>query len=96
MYAERFPCHQENIKEGGDPRGDFNQYWKDREIRLHVKEIKNTSVFQTHGLEDWNVKPNHIRNWFELIETPKHGWFGQWAHNFPDGNSFNRDWSRSV
>ena len=95
MYTERFGCHPENIKEGADPRGDFNQFWKDREIRLHVDKIQNTSFLHVHGLEDWNVKPNHIRDWYELIPTPKHAWYGQWQHNFPDGNSFNPDWSRS-
>lgn len=95
MYAERFDCHPENVQNGADPRGDFNQYWKDREIRLRVDGITNTSVLYVHGLEDWNVKPNHIRNWFEKIPTPKHAWLGQWQHNFPDGNSFNREWSRT-
>lgn len=95
IYTERFDCHPENLKEGADPRGDFNQYWKDREIRLHVDEIENTSVWHVHGLEDWNVKPNHIRDWYQRIPSPKHAWYGQWQHNFPDRNSFNPDWSRS-
>jgi X-Pro dipeptidyl-peptidase len=94
-YGERAGCHPENLKEGSDPKGDFNQYWKDREIRLHVKQIVNTSVLYVHGLEDWNVKPVHIRGWYNELPAQKHAWLGQWQHNYPDGNTFNKDWSRS-
>lgn len=94
-YPERWGCHPENLREGADPRGDFNKYWEDREIRLHVQKIVNTSFLYVHGLEDWNVKPNHIRDWYNDVPTAKHAWIGQWQHNFPDRNTFKNDWSRS-
>lgn len=94
-YPERWGCHPENLKEGADPRGDLNKYWEDREIRLHVHKIVNTSFLYVHGLEDWNVKPNHIRDWYNDVPTDKHAWIGQWQHNFPDRNTFKNDWSRS-
>lgn len=93
--AERPACHAQNIRERGDPRGDFNPYWEDRELRRWLPQIRGTSVFYVHGLEDWNVKPIHIAGWYNELDVPKHAWIGQWQHDFPDENSFRGDWSRS-
>ncbi|MGT2888087.1 Xaa-Pro dipeptidyl-peptidase [Streptococcus didelphis] len=39
--------------------GDYNQYWHDRNYLPHADKVKCQLVF-THGLQDWNVKPNHV------------------------------------
>jgi X-Pro dipeptidyl-peptidase len=81
---QRPGCHPTNIAERSDPRGDFTQYWQDRELRSWLPDIHATSVFFVHGLADWNVKPIHIAGWYNELAVPKHAWIGQWQHEFPD------------
>lgn len=95
VYAERPLCHAENTQQRSDPRGDFNAYWEDRDFRRRIPEIRNTSIFFVHGLEDWNVKPIHIAGWYNALDIPKHAWIGQWQHEFPDQNSFQPEWRRN-
>lgn len=94
LYVQRPGCHAENIRQRSDPRGDFGPYWAERELRWWIPQIQRTSVFFVHGLEDWNVKPIHIAGWFNELNVSKHAWLGQWRHDFPDQNSYRRDWSR--
>ncbi|HWG89343.1 MAG TPA: CocE/NonD family hydrolase [Candidatus Thermoplasmatota archaeon] len=94
MYAERAGCHPENLKEGADPSGDMNTFWKSREFRELRHEANGTSVFYVHGLADWNVKPNHIRDWFNDLNVPKTAWLGQWGHDYPEENRVVPEWSR--
>ena len=95
VYSERPFCHPTNIEERSDPRGDFTQYWRERELRTWIPSIRNTSVFFVHGLEDWNVKPIHIAGWYNELVLPKRAWIGQWQHEFPDGNTLRAEWSRA-
>lgn len=96
VYAERPGCHPENVQERSDPRGDFTQYWKDRELRSWIPSLHNTSVFFVHGLEDWNVKPIHIAGWYNELPLSKQAWIGQWQHEFPDANAVRPDWHFAV
>ena len=46
-------------KDGEDRQtGDMNQFWLDRDLLLHVKDIK-AAVLLAHGLNDYNVVPEH-------------------------------------
>ncbi|MCG6957383.1 MAG: Xaa-Pro dipeptidyl-peptidase [Gemmatimonadetes bacterium] len=46
-------------KDGQDRQdGDMNQFWRDRDLLLHVKDIK-AAVLLAHGLNDYNVVPEH-------------------------------------
>jgi X-Pro dipeptidyl-peptidase len=38
--------------------GDYNNFWASRDLLLHVKTIK-AAVLLAHGLNDWNVVPEH-------------------------------------
>ncbi|MBI4392903.1 MAG: CocE/NonD family hydrolase [Euryarchaeota archaeon] len=93
-FPSRADCHGENFEQGADPRGDFNRFWQDRELRSGVKNVK-ASVFYVHGLADWNVKPIHIAGWFNEIDSPKTAWLGQWAHDYPELNTNNKEWNRT-
>jgi X-Pro dipeptidyl-peptidase len=46
-------------KNGEDRQtGDMNQFWLDRDLLLHVQDIK-AAVLLAHGLNDYNVVPEH-------------------------------------
>ena len=56
----------------GDPDGDINQFWQDRNYNLNVGNV-HAAVFESQGLNDDNVRPNHFAQW----------WAGLTAHNVP-------------
>lgn len=96
-YVERFPCMPEHLVAGVDPRGDYTERWQERDYRPHVADIDpEVSLFFIHGLQDWNVKPDHIPVQFEDHPGPKTAWLGQWAHVHPDAtgneNTLREDW----
>ncbi len=46
-------------KNGQDRQtGDMNKFWRDRDLLLHVKNIK-AAVLLAHGFNDYNVVPEH-------------------------------------
>ena len=46
--------------------GDFNDFWEARDQLPHIGTVK-AAVFFAHGLNDWNVMPEHtIRMWEAL------------------------------
>jgi predicted acyl esterase len=92
-YPERVGCNVDHFRQGADDSGTWNPYWEAREFRHQVEGVK-ASVLYVHGLQDWNVKPVAIRGWFDALESPKLGMFGQWAHDYPEQNNFRDEWSR--
>ena len=82
-YPERLYCMPENFINALDRSGDWNDYWRERDYRPGAADIQ-TSVLHIHGLQDWNVKPNHIDGWFNALTGEKRGLFGQWGHAFPN------------
>ncbi len=56
----------------GDADGTMNAFWDARNYRPNVGNVK-ASVFETHCLQDDNVKPNQFSEW----------WAGLAAHNVP-------------
>lgn len=93
-YPSHFECQAEIMAQGADLSGDWNSYWDDRELRTHFQDIE-ASVLYVHGLQDWNVRQVAVRDSFEKIPGEKRLLLGQWHHDFPDGNTYNADWSRS-
>ncbi|MBI4393840.1 MAG: CocE/NonD family hydrolase [Euryarchaeota archaeon] len=74
--------------------GDHDAFWDERDYSGKLGNVK-ASVFLIHGLQDWNVKiDNAIPQW-DSIKSPKKMWLGQWAHDYPNNNRFNKEWSRS-
>lgn len=49
----------EQSKEIDRISGDYNQFWQNRNYLPYAHSIKAHVVY-THGLQDWNVKPNHV------------------------------------
>lgn len=48
--------------------GDYNQYWHDRNYLPHASNI-TCQVVYTHGLQDWNVKPNQVFNILKALPS---------------------------
>ncbi|UOE56184.1 Xaa-Pro dipeptidyl-peptidase [Cytobacillus oceanisediminis] len=68
-----------------DPSGDYNEFWDERN---YVKDVKNVkaSVFAVHGLNDFNVKMNHLADWWIALskeDVPRKLWLTQTGHVDP-------------
>ncbi|MDX1611621.1 MAG: CocE/NonD family hydrolase [Candidatus Thermoplasmatota archaeon] len=88
-YHERFTCHPENFEAALDLSGDWSPYWEERAYFKQNAQVTNTSVLHIHGLQDWNVKPDHIDPQFENWNTEKRAIYGQWGHAWPQRD----DWA---
>nr|WP_256371060.1 Xaa-Pro dipeptidyl-peptidase [Halobacillus sp. Marseille-Q1614] len=65
--------------------GDYNEYWNERN---YVKDANNVkaSVFAVHGLNDWNVKTQHLSQWWEALgqnNVDRKLWLHQRGHSNP-------------
>ncbi len=83
VYHEKFTCQPEQFAAGTDFSGDNTTFWKDRDYRHMAGQIE-ASVLHVHGLNDWNVRPNHVDPLFNAITSEKRAIFGQWHHATPD------------
>ncbi len=90
-YHERFACHPENFQAALDLSGDWSEYWEERAYHKLNHEVTNTSVLHIHGLQDWNVKPDHIDPQFANWNTEKRAIYGQWGHATPDREDWGED-----
>ena len=90
---ERAGCNADHYEQTADESGSWSDYWDAREIRKGVANVQ-ASVLYVHGLQDWNVKPVAIRDWYDLLSSPKTAIFGQWAHDYPEQNTYHSEWSR--
>jgi X-Pro dipeptidyl-peptidase len=71
--------------EADDLSGDYNDFWDERN---YVKDVKNVkaSVFAVHGLNDYNVKMNHLADWWTALskeDVPRKLWLTQTGHVDP-------------
>ncbi|WP_079508653.1 Xaa-Pro dipeptidyl-peptidase [Mesobacillus jeotgali] len=71
--------------EADDGSGDYNEFWDERN---YVKDVKNVkaSVFAVHGLNDYNVKMNHLADWWTALakeDVPRKLWLTQTGHVDP-------------
>ncbi len=83
-YHERVQCQPENLQQATDLTGDWNGYWEDRAY-WKLASQSNVSMLRIHGLQDWNVKPNHIDPLSEAWGgEPVRAIYGQWGHATPD------------
>lgn len=72
----------EELKKNLDRKtGDYNQFWHDRNYLLNAKKVKAEVVF-THGSQDWNVKPLHVYQIFNVLPSHinKHLFYHNGAH----------------
>ncbi len=93
QYPTRVGCHPGMLAQAAKRDGDWDAYWASREFRPHVGNIE-ASVLYVHGFQDWNVRQVAIRDWFDQIPSEKRAIFGQWAHDYPEANSWNDEWNR--
>ena len=75
--------------EDGDETGDFNAFWTERDyIRGPLADVSKVSarVFAVHTVNDQNVTPNHLSNWWDALagrNVPRKVWLGQYEHVDP-------------
>lgn len=64
------------------PDGVYTDYYQERNLSARVKDVQ-AAVLYTQGFRDGNVKPSQLLNWFNELDVPKKGIFGQWGHSNP-------------
>ncbi|MES2306069.1 MAG: Xaa-Pro dipeptidyl-peptidase [Gemmatimonadota bacterium] len=67
------------------PHGDYNDFWSDRDLLTKIKNVR-AAVLLSHGLNDWNVVPEHSVRIFEALRkqhTPAAIYFHQGGHGGP-------------
>jgi X-Pro dipeptidyl-peptidase len=98
LAAENAWCDHSEVQRGqfeSAVTGDKHAYWQVRDFNAEAGNIR-VPVFAIHGLQDWNVKPDHLLPWTQLVAegVPVKLWLGQWMHNRPNVNSFEEEWTR--
>lgn len=86
-YAEEATCnyHENALMHGGlDQTGAYYDWWQERNLRDRANTV-NVPVLMGQGLADWNVKPDHIKTWFNDVTAQKTLIAGQWPHAYPYG-----------
>ena len=71
--------------ESDDQTGDYNSFWDERNYVKDAKKVK-ASVFAVHGLNDYNVKMNHLADWWNELsknKVPRKLWLTQTGHVDP-------------
>jgi X-Pro dipeptidyl-peptidase len=48
--------------------GDYNDFWADRDLMAHVKNVKAAVLF-AHGLNDYNVMPDHSTRFYDALKS---------------------------
>jgi X-Pro dipeptidyl-peptidase len=66
----------------GDATGDMNPFWYDRDYALNAGNVK-ASVFESHGINDDNVRPKQMYQWWTQLNVPKKLWLSQEGHVDP-------------
>lgn len=72
--------------------GDYSPYWQERNYTALLPETVAASVFYVHGLQDWNVKPDHMMPWIDELHARNvtvKMWLGQWEHDYPHRSDWN-------
>jgi X-Pro dipeptidyl-peptidase len=69
----------------GDSHGDINTFWRDRDYNKDVSKVK-AAVFATHGIQDDNVRMDHLGLWWEGLKAnnvPRKLWLLRAGHVDP-------------
>ncbi len=72
-------------QQDGDATGDFNAFWDARNYLTDVSKVK-AAVFATHGLQDDNVKMDHLATWWAGLAAngvPRKLWLLREGHVDP-------------
>ena len=74
--------------------GDYNQFWADRDLLTKIKNVK-AAVLLAHGLNDWNVVPEHSIRVYEALKkqgTPAQLYLHQGGHGGPPTLEMRNKW----
>lgn len=69
--------------------GDWNAFWQDRDYVGTADRVR-ASVFMVHGLNDWNVKTQHVEQYWDVLarnNVPRKIWWHQGGHGGPGGST---------
>ncbi len=67
--------------------GDYSRFWAERDYLRDVRNVR-AAVLAVHGLNDWNVKTQHVAQWYEALRrhgVPHKIWLHQFGHRSPLG-----------
>jgi X-Pro dipeptidyl-peptidase len=79
------PSRADFNAQDGDETGDINPFWDDRDYNRNVGNVK-AAVFATHGIQDDNVRLNHLSQWWEGLKAnrvPRKLWLMRTGHTDP-------------
>ena len=86
--------------------GQKTPYWVERDWTRDIGSSSwNGSIFFVHGLQDWNVQPDHIQPWMDEVlakgDIPVLAWLHQWtAGNRTGGDGhvypMRTDWNETM
>jgi X-Pro dipeptidyl-peptidase len=65
--------------------GDWSRFWQERDYVGAANRIR-ASVFVVHGLNDWNVKTQHVQQFWDVLAkngVPRKIWWHQGGHGGP-------------
>lgn len=65
-----------------DPDAVYDAFYRERDFKTMVKDVE-AAVLYTQGFLDQNVKGQMIPGWFNELDVPKKGIFGDWVHQHP-------------
>lgn len=74
--------------------GVHGAYWDARDMSAILDQAQ-AAVFVVHGTKDFNVKMDHAQYLWDLLPGPKRMLVGQWEHNIPWANSYDKEQSWS-
>ncbi len=86
---------------GSAAHGMKDDYWIERDWNRFIAETTwDGSIFFVHGFQDWNVKPDHILPWLELlparIEQQSLIWLHQDTENIGHVYPMRDDWNATM
>ena len=86
--SQKAACVPELFAGGADPSGDMTAFWRVREYRPDVGNIRAATLW-LHGFADFNVQAVAVAGYFDRMPatTPRAGIFGHWEHNYPDNHN---------
>ncbi len=84
---------------GSGAAGAKTDYWIERDWNRYIGQSDwNGSIFFVHGLQDWNVKPDHILPWLENLpeQVQVKGWLHQNTENLGHVYPMRADWNQTM
>lgn len=90
-YAQQAECDQDHLVVQTDQSGEYTAWWHDRNLQWRVDEVE-VPVLMAQGLQDWNVKPNHIATYFNELSANKTLVAPQMGHGYPGEGAYGQWW----